>query len=104
VKNILEFVLAELKEWTALITGGVIAATLWLIPVVNPDSFGAARQISYAAIVVALIAACYRAWEKERDTVESFCDKQADEGPLQHPYIFVSGAGITTHPPRNSIS
>ncbi|HEY2003850.1 MAG TPA: hypothetical protein VGH44_01935 [Candidatus Saccharimonadia bacterium] len=100
MKNILEFAVAVLNEWMALITGGIIAAVLWLIPVLKPDSFGAARQISYAAIVLAFAAACYRAWLKERDAVRALNESIADEGPLQHPYIFISGAGITSYPPH----
>lgn len=67
----IQFAIAVLREWTSLITGGVIAAILWLIPIVKPDSFGVARQISLAAIVIALVVACYKAWLKERDAAET---------------------------------
>ncbi len=67
---------------------------------VRPDSFGLARPISYAAIVIALVVACYKAWLEERKKVEALSLLPDEDGPLKHPYIYISGAGISSHPPH----
>jgi hypothetical protein len=77
LRHLWAFVVAVLRSWGVLTTGGFVVALIGLWEHLS------ARPIAgwplWIAVALSLVSACFSAWRKERLTVESFSQQRREE-------------------------